>query len=697
MKPDYLNKFISKISGRWLLFCGLMLTAAIYWPGLSGGFLFDDYPNIVDNPNQHLRNVSIASLVSAALSSPASDFKRPLASLSFAANYLITGLDPYWMKLTNLVIHLLNGFLFFLLAKALLKTLEENLDPPGIHSPKPHTSTRLAYRSVDLQAALIAVGWMLLPINLTAVLYVIQRMESMANLFVVVGLIGYVHGRRQMMGYAPFNRPNSATGTRGLLISTVSITLPTAIGALVKETAVMLPLYALLVECMLFGFKKAGTARNATFLTVQSNSGASNNTQKDPKIATLFVLTLALPMAAGLIWLLPDLLDPATWANRNFTLHTRLLSEARIIVDYIIWTLLPSPFNLSFYHDDFVVSTGLFEPWTTAACIMILLALVVLGWSTRKSRPIVALGIGLFLACHLLTGTIVPLELIYEHRNYFASFGLLLAAIPILAPLPSYAVEDATPAAQPFSLPRYVLLAGMMILWATQTAFTANAWSTPLRLAQELAIRAPDSPRAQYELGRMYIIASGYDPASPYTKLAYSPLEKAAALPDSSILPEQALIFMNARMHLPIKNSWWESMIAKLKEHKPGVQDESSLATLTQCARDHECDLPKGTMMKAFLAALSHPHPSARLLAIYGDYAWNVLNDHALGTRMTEAAVQAQPREPAYHITLTRMLIDQGNRTEAEEQLKELEVLDIGGSLKKDIFQLRELLHTTST
>ncbi len=33
----------------WLLAVAFIVTAAVYWPGLSGGFLFDDYPNIVDN------------------------------------------------------------------------------------------------------------------------------------------------------------------------------------------------------------------------------------------------------------------------------------------------------------------------------------------------------------------------------------------------------------------------------------------------------------------------------------------------------------------------------------------------------------------------------------------------------------------------------------------------------------------------
>jgi hypothetical protein len=240
-------------------------------------------------------------------------------------------------------------------------------------------------------------------------------------------------------------------------------------------------------------------------------------------------------------------------------------------------------------------------------------------------------------------------------------------------------------------LPRHVLLAGLLLCWTTLTTLTAYAWGNPLRLAEDLASRAPQSPRAQYELGRTYIIYSHYDPASPFTALAYAPLEKAASLPHASILPEQALVFMNARMHLPLKDAWWDSMIAKLKAHRPGVQDESSLGALTQCTRGQSCDLPKERMVQAFLAALSHPHPSARLLATYGDYAWNVLDDHDLGERMTAEAVQTAPNEPAYQITQVRMLAAQGRTTDARQAISQLETLNIGGRLNGSLNELRVL------
>jgi protein O-mannosyl-transferase len=649
----HVRDFRQKYLVCWLMVAAFAVTAAVYWPGLSGGFLFDDYPNIVDNPGVQPPDGSMSSLVRAALSSPSSEFKRPLASLSFAANYLATGLDPYWMKLTNLAVHLLNGWLVYLLARTLLRSF------PGYEKDR-----------TGILAALIAGGWMLLPINLTGVLYIVQRMESMANLFVLLGLLGYVAGRRRMLGLVaipggPMDSPKSgwiSAGTSGLLLCIASIAIPTLLGLLAKETAVMLPLYAGLVEWIVFRLRTAAGTR-------------------DRRLFTMFLVVLIVPMLLGLAWLIPQVASPAYWSTRDFNLGTRLLSEARIVVDYIGWTLLPTPGALSFYHDDFHISTGLLTPWTTLTSIALLVTLVVLMLWLRSRRPLAALGIAFFLGCQLLTGTILPLELIYEHRNYFASFGLLLAIVPLLA----------APRTSTFALPRHVLLAGLFLCWTMLTALTAYAWGNPLRLAEDLASRAPQSPRAQYELGRTYIIYSHYEPTSPFTSLAYAPLETAASLPHSSILPEQALIFMNARMHLPLKDAWWDSLTTKLEGHRPGVQDESSLGALTQCARELRCDLPTGRMMQAFLAALSHPSPSARLLAIYGEYAWNVLDDHALGERMTAEAVRAAPNEPAYRITQIRMLAAQGHDAEAKQALRQLESLNIGGRLNNELMQLHAL------
>lgn len=636
-----MTRLPTPLSNGWaLLALALLITTLVYAPGLSGGWLFDDYPNIVDNHGVQPAHGDIPSLIGAALSSPASDFKRPLASLSFAANYLASGLDPYAMKATNLVIHLLNGLLVFLLVRALLQ----------VTAPRQESSRRAAF------AVVAAAGWMLLPINLTGVLYVVQRMESMANLFVLIGLLGYLAGRKRM---------RDGTGGGGLLLCILSLTLPTGLGILAKETAVMIPLYALLIEAIVFRFRRPDTRRT------------------DWRIVALFIVFLLLPMIVGLAWLVPRLLKPESWATRDFTMGTRLLSELRIVVDYIGWTLLPLPHELSFYHDDFLVSSGLFAPSTTALSACVLLALIAAMIGTRRRQPLIALGIALFLGCQVLTATILPLELVYEHRNYFASLGLMLALLAALFP------PGETWLSPLRSRIATALIAVLMLWWTGITAVSTYAWGDSLRLAEALAERGPDSPRAQYELGRTYIIYSHYQPGSPYTQKAYAPLERAAGLPKSSILPQQALIFMNSRMDLPLKDAWWQSMTDKLATVRPGVQDESSLAALADCARDGDCDLPKDRMKAAFDAAMSHSKPSPRLMSTYADYAWNVLEDRKLGMQLETRAVDGSPQEPAYLITLIRMLLREHHTEEAQTRMDQLQQLNLGGHLDSQIEKLR--------
>ncbi len=631
-------------AGSWLLLAVLLATALVYAPGLSGGWLFDDYPNIVDNNSVQLQQVSISSLSGAALSSPASVFKRPLASLSFAANYLADGLDPFGWKLANLLIHLLNGVLLFVFTRQLLRLLPDSPDQP----------------SAGTLAALVTGAWLLLPINLTGVLYVVQRMTSMANVFVLLGLVGYLAGRRRMLAGRP-----------GLVWCWASLVGGVLVGMTAKETAVMLPLYALLLEWLVFGFRRS-VAPDA-------------QPRHDRRLIALYLLVLVLPLLAGLAWQLPQLLDPTSWATRDFTLTSRLLSEARIVPAYIAWCLLPLPHWLSFYHDDVIVSQGLLQPPTTLAGLLLIAGLLGLAFCLRRRHPRWTLGIGLFFAAHLLTGTILPLELVYEHRNYFASYGLLLAVVPWLA------------GSGAWPLPRRTALVILGAWWIGLTAITAWQWADPLRLATELAARAPDSPRAQYEYGRALIVQSHYDPASPYSAEVYAPLERAAALPGSSILPQQALIFFNARLGRPIKPAWWDSLTKKLAARPPGVQDLSSLRALADCAIDSDCPLDHTRMVAAFEAALAHPRPSARVLAIYSDYAWNELGQHRKALRMIGKAVALAPNEPAYHVTAGRMAAELGKVAILQRQIKALQRLDYGGRLQADITELQGRLDAITT
>ena len=70
---------------------------------------------------------------------------------------------------------------------------------------------------------------------------------------------------------------------------------------------------------------------------------------------------------------------------------------------------------------------------------MAIVVLIGAALALRKRRPLASLGVLWFFGAHALTSTIIPLELVYEHRNYFASLGLCLVLADVLFVMPKTA------------------------------------------------------------------------------------------------------------------------------------------------------------------------------------------------------------------------------------------------------------------
>lgn len=604
----------------------LLLVASVYWPGLRGGFVFDDFPNIVANTSVH---VTIGSnglqWLAAIFSSPASELQRPLAMLSFAFNHAITGLDPYWMKLTNLGIHLVNTWLVFGLVRSILQVVETR-------APSSNAANR------NWGALWVTAVWALTPINLMAVLFVVQRMESLSHTFVFAGLWLYVTGRVRIQ----------ATG-RGWTTVLGGLVGGTVLGALSKESAVLLPLYALAVEWTLFHF--------ATFRQA-----------RDGRVIGLFVLALLLPATIGLAWLLPKTLAVGAYASRDFTLVERLLTEGRVLSSYLSWTILPDLGQLSLYHDDYSVSRGLLSPPSTLFSLLFIAALLGCMILASKRRPLVALGLAWFFAAHALTATVVPLELMYEHRNYFASLGILLALGDIL-------LRTRMP---PWGRVGGITAATLLLYYSSITAIRATEWSDPMRFSLSEAARHPRSPRATYDVARNFIILSDYQSNSPYIAMAYDALDRAMRVPGATPLPEAAAITLAARTGRPIQPAWWERLQAKLRLRPVGPQETGALAELVACQLQQPCLLPKLEMLNSFEAALAHG-PNAETLSIYGNYALNIQHDPAQALRLWRQAALLAPTTVHYQATFARMLIATGQLDEASAQIVHIRNLGLLG------------------
>ncbi|HET7162022.1 MAG TPA: hypothetical protein VFI32_05065, partial [Rhodanobacteraceae bacterium] len=350
-------------------------------------------------------------------------------------------------------------------------------------------------------------------------------------------------------------------------------------------------------------------------------------------------------------------------------------------VDYLHWTLLPTPMVLSLYHDEIVKSTGLLTPWTTLGSILLLGALIAIAVWLRNRRPLVSLGIGWFFAAQLLTATIVPLELVYEQRMYFGSTGVLLAAGALLLGL-----------RWKITLPilRGFIVAVAVLWFAIATNLRAQEWSNPVRLAVAEANRHPESARAVYEAGRLLLIAANYQPGKVLDE-SWKYLRQAAAIPGSSALADQAMIMIADHHREGDDDAYWDSMVRKLRDQPTRQEDISALVSLTNCYGTGRCKFDVAQLQRAYEAALSRPHPIPRLDGAYADFQRDIVHNDELAEVYFARAVAGDPGESVFRIDLAALYARNGQTEKALEQIDALRRMNLAGRLDGQIATLERL------
>ena len=135
----------------------------IYYPGLHGDYEFDDTVNIRDNPALKIDKLSFSNIYQAAIAGgTAGPLKRPISMATFALNRVTTGVDPYYMKLTNVIIHITNAVLLYFLSTLLLQALVKS------------TEIRLTQPQIAWIAFAAAFTWAIHPLTITSnLVYVI--------------------------------------------------------------------------------------------------------------------------------------------------------------------------------------------------------------------------------------------------------------------------------------------------------------------------------------------------------------------------------------------------------------------------------------------------------------------------------------------------------------------------------------------
>jgi len=354
----------------------LILLLAVYSNSFYGDWHFDDFPNIVKNSHIQIKSLSLPELKQSITGIYQDRLLRPFSYASFALNYYVGGLNVFGFHLVNFFIHYLSSvFLFLFIFNTLKLPLCKN-----------------QYENIAYPVALLAtVLWSVHPVFVTSVSYIVQRMTSMAGLFYIMSMYFYLKGRMSK--------------TKGKSIGFFILCALAGLASLLtKENAVMLPFSILLFDLLLI-------------------QGATKENIK--RFLKILIAPLLLFIIVGFLYTGGFSNAFSGYAGRDFTMYERLLTEPRVIIFYLSLLFYPIHSRLTLLYD-IDISHSLLQPWTTLPAILLILFIIATAIYLCRKRPLMSFCILFFFLNHIIEGTVIPLELIYEHRNYLPAMFLFI-------------------------------------------------------------------------------------------------------------------------------------------------------------------------------------------------------------------------------------------------------------------------------
>ncbi len=624
---------------------GVLLVAAIvglvYQPALTGPFVLDDWAHL-----EELRSLppDPAAAWQAIWGSNSGPTGRPVAMATFVGDALVHDFRPVWTRSVNLGLHLATGWVLFLAARLWLLRWFPN---PGER------------RTAIGLAGIAMVLWLVHPLNLTSVAYLIQRMNQLSALFVALAVLLYSWERtRQQWRPGRWIPVLLGLGACGLL------------GVLSKENAALLPVYLLVIEGLVF-------------------RGAARTVGDRRFVVGLFLTILALPAVLIGGWLL---LDGGRFTDYAipYTPVERLLTEPRALAWYLQMLLVPNIGAMSLFHDGFAHSTGWWSPPATAMAMGFWAGLILAASILWRRWPWLAFAVAWFLGGHLMESTFLPLELVYEHRNYLPGFGILLGAVVAVHTLLARAPNG-------HRLGFGVAVLALVVL-AGSTHIRAYRWSDDPFARLTGLTQQRDSPRANILAAGIYNrLAQRVEHVTHRDELigrGVEHLRRASRLEPRS--PNAFFIwYMIAERHeTPNRASVRQRLMERLETGRIDKISVNGLHKLARCSIEGPCRAePFPAIVRA---ALANPGigdgTASRFRRDLARFLAQQAGDFGGAVQQARQAVEQQPNDLNPRIELTNYLILAGQLDAAQQRLKRLRAADPLNRHAADRAQLQALL-----
>lgn len=453
----------------WLTAAALVCAGTVaYWNSFAGGFVDpDDYIAVRDNP--YIRRLwPLTHAMSVPLwGTQAPVSPRPVLSLTFAVNYALLGPEPWGYHLVNLMIHIGAGVLLY---GVVWRTLGSEVTPEHVR-----------FRALSL-GGIIAVLWLVHPVQTESVTYIVQRSESLAGLLMLLALYCAIRGH--------------ASERAGWWYAGAALACVAGVG--VKQHVAVMPVLILV--------------HDAVFNQERYWDVLRRHWRLYAGLAVSWVVLGVLQWSArGEVLRDAEMIAPWRWA----------LTQPEVIVHYLRLSLIPRPLVFQYYWP---LAQSVRAVWPALVAMLILVGATVWGVVKRRWWGFVGAWFFSILAPTSSIISLSPACVCREHRLYLPVAAVVTLMVLGIYWLARYA-EAHCSTVSGWRIIRMAVIGALMLTYIGLTVERNYDYQSELRIKLDSVQKRPQNWFASYQVAELARRAGDHETATNYylRSLAWQP------------------------------------------------------------------------------------------------------------------------------------------------------------------------------
>ncbi len=390
---------------------------------------------------------------------------RFVTDLTFALNYKINGFNVTGYHLINLLVHIINAILLYLLINYTFKT-------PRLRQSK------LNARMTALVVSLLFASH---PVQTEAVTYIVQRYTSLSTMFYMLSLCFYIKWRLSSEDDSSSQSHSMKWYLCGLASTIVAMKS--------KEISFTLPVMIIFWEIVFWG---RPDGKRLLYLI--------------PFLLTMLIIPLSLINFSKPLF---KEIGRASMVTDEISRSEYLLTQFRVMITYLRLILYPANQNADYDYPIYQSLSNLEVLISFIAILGLFTIAIYLVISSRDGVPekrLAGFGILWFFITISVESSIIPIDdVIFEHRLYLPSAGLFMAIVSGLfitskrmrIPYPFFRQRELTEVLT-------VMLIALSLLFAGLTYARNRVWKDDISLWKDVIQKSPDKGRGYFNLALAY-------------------------------------------------------------------------------------------------------------------------------------------------------------------------------------------------